>query len=64
MKISDVFVFVFVIIIAGVITFGIYNTFVSYIQIEKYLNDYKDSIKQILSLRDDGKYWTAVIVLK
>jgi len=32
--------------------------------IEKYLNDYKAQLKQVLSLRDDGTFWTAVIVLK
>jgi len=32
--------------------------------IEKYLNDYSEKLKQILSLRDDGTHWTAVIVLK
>jgi len=34
------------------------------IGIEKYLNDYREALKQVLSLRDDGAHWTAVIVLK
>jgi len=32
--------------------------------IEKYLTDVKNELVQVLSIRDDGKHWTAVVVLK